>query len=158
MRGLPRIWSSGFTLIELIIYLALLGMLMAGAITAAYSLFESTGRSQTLLMLEQEGDFIMSKIDWVMSTAESVTEPVGYGPILWVQTTQGARIVSTSTTRIMLSVASAPAQPLTNANISVTHLGFMKTATTLLASTTLTARAPSGVVVSRSFRTAVPLP
>ena len=55
--------GAGFTLIEVLVYLALFGLIMSGAVVSAYQMFEASGRNQTRAMIQEEGDFIVAKID-----------------------------------------------------------------------------------------------
>lgn len=52
---------NGFTLIEVIIYLALFSILMAGSLSAAFALCESSGHERTRALLLDEGNFIIAK-------------------------------------------------------------------------------------------------
>jgi prepilin-type N-terminal cleavage/methylation domain-containing protein len=61
--------QSGFTLIETVVYLALFGIMFSGAITAAYGILESGGRNNTRAMLQEEGEFMLAKINWAVSNA-----------------------------------------------------------------------------------------
>ncbi len=63
--------QEGFTLIELIVYLALFGILFGGAIVGTYNLIESSGRNQSRIMMQEEGEFLSSKINWVVSSADT---------------------------------------------------------------------------------------
>lgn len=72
--NLSRI-PKGFTLIEALVYLALFSILMGGAAIAAYNLFDSAVKVGTRTMLQEEGDFMIAKIDWVLSGAKAVTAP-----------------------------------------------------------------------------------
>lgn len=65
----------GFTLIEALVYLALFSILMGGAAITAYNLFDSATKVGTRTMLQEESDFMMAKIDWVMSGAKAITTP-----------------------------------------------------------------------------------
>jgi hypothetical protein len=67
--------SRGFTLIEAVIYLALFSILIGGAVVAAWSLFDAATRAGTRTMLSEETDFLLSKIDWTLASAEEVTLP-----------------------------------------------------------------------------------
>ncbi len=67
--------SRGFTLIEAVIYLALFSILIGGAVVAAWSLFDAATRASTRTMLSEETDFLLSKIDWTLTSAEEVTLP-----------------------------------------------------------------------------------
>lgn len=66
---------KGFTLIEALVYLALFSILMGGAVVAAYNLFDSSLKVGTRTMLQGESDFMLAKIDWVLSGAKGVTAP-----------------------------------------------------------------------------------
>jgi prepilin-type N-terminal cleavage/methylation domain-containing protein len=68
--------QSGFTLIETLVYLALFAILFGGGVTAAYSIAEGSGRDQTKAMVQQEGDFLTAKIDWVLSGTSDISAPV----------------------------------------------------------------------------------
>ena len=59
----------GFTLIEVIIYLALFSILMAGSLSAAFALCESGGHERTRALVLEEGNFIISKTEWELSYA-----------------------------------------------------------------------------------------
>ena len=88
-RGLAMSKSNGFTLIETIVYLALFSIMMGGAIVALFNLFESSGRELTHIMLQEEGNFIIAKINWAISGAQSVNQPSGYGSLLSVNKVTG---------------------------------------------------------------------
>ena len=65
--------QSGFTLIEVVIYVALLGMLLAGAITAAFSLADGSEKNLKALHIREEAAFIEEKIDWALTNAISAS-------------------------------------------------------------------------------------
>ncbi|MGC9602180.1 MAG: prepilin-type N-terminal cleavage/methylation domain-containing protein [Minisyncoccia bacterium] len=67
--------DAGFTLIEVIMYLALFSILMAGSLSAAFALCESSGHERTRALLLEEGNFIIAKTEWELSGAELVTDP-----------------------------------------------------------------------------------
>ena len=68
--------QRGVMLIELVVYIALFTLIIGGAVVAAYQVFESSGRSQTHAMLQEEGDFLLAKINWTLSGVETITAPV----------------------------------------------------------------------------------
>jgi prepilin-type N-terminal cleavage/methylation domain-containing protein len=72
-KGLRIKDDSGFTLIEVIVYLALFAILFGGAIAAAYNVIESSGRNQTKANLQEEGEFLVAKINWALSGAQIVS-------------------------------------------------------------------------------------
>jgi prepilin-type N-terminal cleavage/methylation domain-containing protein len=59
--------KQGFTLIEVIIYLALFSILMAGSLSAAFALCESSGHERTRAFLLEEGNFIIAKTERELS-------------------------------------------------------------------------------------------
>src|SRR5581483_3447430 len=67
--------APGFTLIEVVVYLALFAILFGGAVLAAYNIVESSGRNQSKADIQQEGEFIIGKINWALSGAASVSSP-----------------------------------------------------------------------------------
>ena len=74
-KGLRIKDDSGFTLIEVIVYLALFAILFGGAIAAAYNVIESSGRNQTKANLQEEGEFLVAKINWALSGVQIVSIP-----------------------------------------------------------------------------------
>ena len=72
--------QSGFTLIEVVIYLALFSMIMSGAIVSVYSIIESSGRNQTKAMVQEEGGFLLGKIDWTLTDVK-INYPSGIAEI-----------------------------------------------------------------------------
>lgn len=65
MKKISR--QSGFTLVETMIYVALFAIIMAGAIVSIYGIIGSSARNQTKAMAEEEGSFLLGKIDWVLT-------------------------------------------------------------------------------------------
>jgi len=61
----------GFTVIEVAIYLALLGLLFTGAIVGAYSVMETANKNQTQSMLQKEGNFLSAKINNVIANSQN---------------------------------------------------------------------------------------
>src|SRR5437667_361850 len=51
--------NSGFTLIETILYIALLTILLSGAVFASYNLIEGSGRLKTNININEEGGFVL---------------------------------------------------------------------------------------------------
>lgn len=66
---------KGFTLIETIIYAALLAIIIGGVLFAVYQMVESRYRLGAFVETEEEGRFLMSKINWALDGLNSVTEP-----------------------------------------------------------------------------------
>jgi hypothetical protein len=68
----------GFTLVEVLLYCALLGMLLAGSVVSAYALISSSGRADAASLVAAEGDFVLDKIRWSrLSDRKDVFAEVG---------------------------------------------------------------------------------
>ncbi len=64
---------QGFTLLETLIYIALFGVLMSGALVTVYELLLSSEHNQSLIAIQEEGTFINRKLSWALSGATSVS-------------------------------------------------------------------------------------
>lgn len=72
----PR--RHGFTLIEVIVYVALLGLFLSGAIVAAFALSDSNMWNIRNAHIQEEAAFMSQKILWALTNATEV-EIVGDG-------------------------------------------------------------------------------
>ena len=69
--------QKGFTLIETLIYLALFAIFFGGAAAAAYAVIETSGRNLTKSMVQEEGNFMLAKINWALSGVQTIDAPNG---------------------------------------------------------------------------------
>ncbi len=58
--------SGGFTLIEVLIYIALSSILLTGLIVSAYSLIDGNRWLMNNVFVLQEGHFALQKINWLV--------------------------------------------------------------------------------------------
>jgi len=65
--------DTGSTLIETVIYFALLAVIMGAVSVAAFSIVEAGGRNQTHIYLQEEGEFLLAKLDWALSGASNMS-------------------------------------------------------------------------------------
>jgi prepilin-type N-terminal cleavage/methylation domain-containing protein len=77
--------NRGFTLMETMIYIALFGIIMSGAVVGTYNLLEGGDRNVASAGVQEEGTFLIRKISWALSggTAVSIS---GGGSILTINT------------------------------------------------------------------------
>ncbi len=163
--------TRGFTLIETIIYLALFSILMGGAVVTAYNLFESSSRAHTIAMIQEEGDFLLGKVDWMLYGAEAITAPSAgttcttnctLSVVKWDTSIGNPLQLCLAGTDMRFSTSSATCVTgpiLNNADVSVTTLTIMHATSSgdginpEFASTTFTlqARTPAGALITRSF-------
>ncbi len=69
--------KRGVTLIETLIYIALFALLIGGGVSSAYSLIESSDRIGVHAMVEEEGNFLLAKINWAFETGMNVEVSAG---------------------------------------------------------------------------------
>lgn len=67
---------KGFTLIEMILYLALFSVLIFGLLNASFVILGNLDRHDQHVTALEEGNFIIAKIDWLLTSAQVVYEPV----------------------------------------------------------------------------------
>ena len=67
---------KGFTLIEILIYLALVSLIATISIAAVYPLIDNYYRNQARLDIEGEANFLMRKINWGLTGAYSINQPI----------------------------------------------------------------------------------
>jgi type II secretory pathway pseudopilin PulG len=72
--------EKGFTLIEALVYLGLFALIMSGFLVAVSNIFQTTDRTQTKAMLQEEGDFLLAKINYALTGASNVTLPTTVTP------------------------------------------------------------------------------
>jgi prepilin-type N-terminal cleavage/methylation domain-containing protein len=67
--------NKGFTLIEVIIYIALFSLLMGSAFVTAYQLIDGSGKLSTKNTVQEEGNFVMRKLNWTLTGISNITMP-----------------------------------------------------------------------------------
>ena len=147
---------KGFTLLEVIIYLALFAMLMAGALTASFDLVESGGRDATNAQLAEEGNFVLAKVRWVLDGSTVTAPTVGsIGSILSVQKVEG---YDGAGNPMVVPITLDPAT-LESGRISISSVTFYHAESTgtginpesVGVRFALSARSSTGVVISQTF-------
>lgn len=72
----PTVQSeAGFTLLETVLYLALFALLMGSVVLTAYYLVQESTRTQVKVVVYQEGNFMLRKMDWALTGATAITDP-----------------------------------------------------------------------------------
>jgi len=72
--------KKGFTLIEVIIYIALFTILMASTFVTAYQLIQGTDILNQKTVNQEEVNFVLRKINWVLSGVSSISSPSSFFP------------------------------------------------------------------------------
>ena len=80
--------QNGFTLIETLIYIALLTLVIGSGVVAAFYVIDSSGKEKKSINAFAEAAFLMRKIDWALTGVESTSihdpSPGPPGPMLSV--------------------------------------------------------------------------
>lgn len=119
--------ERGFTLLETIIYIAMVGLLIGGGVAAGLYIIDTSEKNRTDVNIQTEGLFLIGKIDWAITGATAVTEPAAGATdnVLEVtKTGMGVVRISVSSEQAELSVNGAPAVALTNDRVHVQSLQF----------------------------------
>jgi len=74
-----KISMRGFTLIETLIYIALFALIMGGTLAITYQLVESAGRTTGNATVQDEGVFVLRKLDWALGSMASAPTIGGSG-------------------------------------------------------------------------------
>ncbi|HCR52577.1 TPA: hypothetical protein DIV48_02935 [Candidatus Kaiserbacteria bacterium] len=112
----------GFTLVETMLYIALLAFIIGGAVAMAYHLTGSSGRISAMAVAREEGDFVMRKIGWALSSASGFSIPDAHE--LVVTRYGGATVnVKLNGTKVEMK-EDGDFLPLTSSNVFVSDLTF----------------------------------
>lgn len=157
--------QNGFTLIEIVVYLGLFMILMGGGISAAYNLIESNSNNQAKFILYDEGNFLLNKINWVVSGSSAITiPPLGdTGEVLQVTKLDNSVIrLALSGTDLTIEYGNSQLQfqpPITlnNNTVKISNLKFnyQEQSPSKLAATSfdVTALTDTGRTISQTFVT-----
>jgi type II secretory pathway pseudopilin PulG len=120
---------TGFTLLEVLIYLALFAFIISGALVGVYQIIDSTDKISAKIFVEQEGNFLLRKIDWALIGASSSTvSALGLSIIRPDLPGQSPLLFSTSTDasglHLQLARGSVATSTLNSDNIAITDLQF----------------------------------
>ena len=115
---------GGFTLLETVIYIALLAIMIGGGMVGIFNILGGSGRTRQAMYREQEAYFITRKIDAVLSEAESLILPSP--DVLTVDTGSEIITVNISDEQIFLKRGGTDAVPLNDTLVPATSLNFDK--------------------------------
>jgi prepilin-type N-terminal cleavage/methylation domain-containing protein len=127
--------KTGFTLIEVIIYIALFTILMVGAFVTAYQLLQGSDTLSGKAVTQDEINFVLRKIDWALNgTSSSASLIIPSATTLSSSTLSfirpdGNKIdfqlnTASSSIEMKESVGANIFLPITTNNVKVTSLGF----------------------------------
>ena len=65
-----------FTLLESLLYIALFGLLLQGAVAGISAITEKAGRNQEKALIETEGNFLIAKMTYDIDHSKSISAPI----------------------------------------------------------------------------------
>lgn len=125
--------SQGFTLIELVIYLAIAAFLLLAINSFLKVALETRAKNQTIAEIENQGQAIMSLITQTVRNASSITVPTAGASLdntslvitdLLGPTSQSPTIFDLNNGKIRIKEGAAAAIELNNTLINATNLSF----------------------------------
>ncbi len=122
--------QAGFTLMEMMIYIALFGIIITGAVVGTYNLLEGSDRNIKATGIQEEGTFLNRKISWALSDATAVSVSGG-GKTLTITRpdlgTQSPLVISGTGIIINITRGSGIAINLNSDRFQVTNINFIYT-------------------------------
>lgn len=112
---------------ESVIYIALFGLLITGAVVGAYNLLEGGQRNIAATGIQEEGTFLNRKINWALSSATDATVSGGGDTITIIRPDLGAEsplVVSGDGTTITITRDTGAAVQLNSDRYPVSNLEF----------------------------------
>lgn len=123
LNRIPRNSCCGSTLIETLIYIVLFAIIIGGVMVATYQIIEATDKTQVRVILEDEGNFLLRKIDWALTGAGSVNTPT---PNSLIVTKSGGLTLTFDfdSGNLRLRRNTGPAKELNSENVAISNLVF----------------------------------
>ncbi len=157
---------EGFTLIESLVYIGLFAIIMTGVFVGVMGITEGSKRVSAKVMLQQEGSFLLSKIDWALTGLNNpnpIDLPIlgSQGQLLQVNKTNVSipdLVIKFDSGDIKMARNGTDFVRLNNDNVSVTNLQYDHQGTLtgpewVKATFTLTTRTYDGKAIIQNFKT-----
>lgn len=129
MKHESRIMNqAGFTLIETLIYLALFAIVIGGGMVALYQIIQSTDAANNKVIVQEEANFLLRKIDWALTGATAISVPSATSLISTKKINGVAAQLTFNLfgTNLTLKQDADPAVVLNSSSVSVSRLSFTK--------------------------------
>jgi prepilin-type N-terminal cleavage/methylation domain-containing protein len=123
--------NKGFTLMETMIYIALFGIIMTGAVVGTYNLIEGGNHNINSTRIQEEGTFLNRKINWALSGATAATISGGGSTLTVTRPDLGAQsplVISGTGNIITIARGTGAAVELNSDRFSISNVAFAYTA------------------------------
>ncbi len=131
MQNSKRKNNAGFTLMETMIYIALFGILMSGAVVGVYNLVLSNDRNILESRIQEEGVFINRKINWALTGATSVSVNGGGDTLTINRPSLGVQSplkITTTSGLVYISRGAGVSVPISSERFKIHDMNFVYTA------------------------------
>ncbi len=120
---------TGFTLIETLLYSAIVVVIIGSMIGMSYALIRTSNRLEYQTEVNENAQFLTNKIAWVLKGATNINSPAvnTNGATLSVNTSSlsfNPFVFDLSGGAVRLKVGTAVAVPITNGHVTVSSLSF----------------------------------
>ena len=122
---------SGFTLIETLIYLALFAIIIGGTVVVTYDIIAGSDNTQIKVVISEEGNFLLRKIDWALTGVASIDSPAAGASGVALSVTklglpagQNPLVFDLNSGNLRLKRGAGSAMALNSSNATVSNLVF----------------------------------
>ncbi len=120
---------KGFTLIETLIYAALISIVVGFSLVAAYQIIDSSEGLNKKIMVEEEANFLLRKIGWALSGVDVINNPISgaTGSILSINKINfsgNPLVFDLNSDNLRLKKGAAEPVILNNQNVKISNLVF----------------------------------
>lgn len=128
-------FRAGFTLLETLLYSAMVAATIGLVLVGVYNVIESRYHSLARTEMEEEANFLMRKIAWVLSGASAINEPaVGATSTVLAVTKSNFYlnpvIIGKASSSVVISYGGGETIPLSSQSITVRELVFERVGST----------------------------
>lgn len=122
--------QAGYTLIELLLYVAIIGVLLGAVVGFLGTVTEARVKNQTISEVDEQGAAAMNYITQTIRNASSISAPAAGGVAstsltLVVPTASlSPTIISLSGATLQVKEGAAAAIPLTNSKVQISNIAF----------------------------------
>ena len=118
--------GAGFTLIEVLIYIAFFTLLVGTLLGIAYQTIAAAGQINNKIVLQQEADFILRKIDWALSGAAAAAAGPKPSDITITRFSAPVTVIFSQNGNYIYINSGMGEMGLNSANVAVSNLVFTK--------------------------------
>jgi hypothetical protein len=130
--------QAGFTMIEMLFYMVFVVFIMGSTFGIVSQLLRNSESLKTGISTEEEGNFVLKKISWVLNDASAVNSPAQNSTSASLSVNKNNTnpvdptiinpiVVSLDSGKIMLGRGGNPLKQLSNDRFTVQNLSFVRT-------------------------------